>query len=165
MLVHAIIPKPKEKFRKATVVVCCIIQKLEKVKSVCACHEAYRGSRGLVPLILYLSTRCLWVVSLIPRPHFPRERKRPYPLNRKLEGSQSRSRRFGKRQCIAPSRNHTWCSSHSRHCIDYDITYFTIFMYFSKMGVLLCLVWEFRIALVLLPSRKFIPPPCCYHWL
>jgi hypothetical protein len=81
-------PKPKEKFRKTTVVVCCIIQKLEKIKSVCARHEAYRGSRGLVPLILYLSTRC----SLMPRPHLRQGRTLPYPLNRSLWRSQSRPR-------------------------------------------------------------------------
>lgn len=90
--VHAIIPKLKEKFRKTGVVVCCIIQKLEEIKSVCARHEAYKGSRGLVPLILYLSTRCRWVVSLMPRPHFRQGRTLPYPLNRRLGRSQSRPR-------------------------------------------------------------------------
>ena len=55
--------------------------------------KANRGSRGIAPLFLNLGTRRRWVVNLTYQPLYPRERI-PYPLNRRLNGSHSRSGRF-----------------------------------------------------------------------
>jgi len=52
--------------------------------------KAYRGSRGIAPLILNLFTRCRWVVDFKLRPLCPLEITL-YPLNRGLSGLQSRS--------------------------------------------------------------------------
>jgi hypothetical protein len=57
--------------------------------------KAYRGSRGIAPLILNLNT---------PRPLYPQEIT-PVSLNRRLRGTQSESGRFGEEKISCPCRD------------------------------------------------------------
>jgi hypothetical protein len=50
------------------------------------CHEDVRVAGGMVPCILTLSARWRWMVSFTSQPLYPR-----YPLDRRLNGFQSRS--------------------------------------------------------------------------
>jgi hypothetical protein len=51
--------------------------------------------------ILELDARWSWVVSFTPRPLYPRERRPRYPLDRTLNGLQSRSGRCGEENNFA----------------------------------------------------------------
>jgi hypothetical protein len=51
-------------------------------------HEDLRGTGCIDPRFLDVGTSCRWVVSLTPRTLYPR-----YPLERRLDGPQSRSGR------------------------------------------------------------------------
>jgi hypothetical protein len=53
------------------------------------------GSGGIVPCIIYLSTRWRWAVSFTPRPLYPQGKNPWYSLGRRLSGPQSRSGRGG----------------------------------------------------------------------
>jgi hypothetical protein len=64
--------------------------------------KAYWGSGGIAPLILDLGTRWRWVVSFTPRPLYPQGKSPWYPLNRRLGGPQSRSRRGGEEKNSQP---------------------------------------------------------------
>jgi hypothetical protein len=57
--------------------------------------KAYWGSEGIAPLILDLGIRWRWVVSFMPRPLYPQGKSPWYPLDRRLDGTQSRSGRGG----------------------------------------------------------------------
>jgi len=65
--------------------------------------KAYMGSRRRAPLILYRSSRWKWVVSITPRPLYPREEHR-YPYSMWLSRLQSRSGYSKKRQLPCPDR-------------------------------------------------------------
>jgi hypothetical protein len=56
--------------------------------------EAYRGSRGVSPLILHVGTRWRWVVDAPPRPLYPPPIEPPHILKR-LGGLQGSSGRIG----------------------------------------------------------------------
>jgi len=51
----------------------------------------YWGSEDMDPRILNLGARWRWVFSFTPRPFHPRGKNRQYPLDRRLDGPQSRS--------------------------------------------------------------------------
>jgi hypothetical protein len=55
--------------------------------------RAYCGSGGVAPRILDLGTRLRWVVNFTPRLLYPQGKSPRYPLDRRLGGPQSRSRR------------------------------------------------------------------------
>jgi hypothetical protein len=55
--------------------------------------KVYWGNGGIAPLILDLGDRLRWVVSFTPRPLYPQGKSPWYPLDRRLDGSQSRSER------------------------------------------------------------------------
>jgi hypothetical protein len=55
-------------------------------------HEGVLGSAGIASRIVGLGTRLRWVVSFTPRPLHPRGKRNCYPLDRRLDGPQSRSR-------------------------------------------------------------------------
>jgi hypothetical protein len=57
--------------------------------------KAYWGNGGIAPLILDPGTRWRWVVSFMLRPLCPRGKSPWYPLDRRLDGPQSRSGRGG----------------------------------------------------------------------
>jgi hypothetical protein len=42
--------------------------------------KAYRGTRGVAPLILKLGARWKWVFTIAPLPLYPREKIRPVPI-------------------------------------------------------------------------------------
>ena len=42
--------------------------------------KAYRGTRGVAPVILNLGARWKWVFSIAPLPLYPREKIRPVPI-------------------------------------------------------------------------------------
>jgi hypothetical protein len=68
-------------------------------------HHAMKthwGSGGVAPRILDLGTRWRWVVSFTPRPLYPQGNSPSYPLERKLDGSQSRSGRGGEEKNSQP---------------------------------------------------------------
>jgi len=52
-------------------------------------------SGGIVPRILDLGTRWMWVVSFTPRPLYPKGKSPCYPLFRRLGGPHSRSGTVG----------------------------------------------------------------------
>jgi len=52
--------------------------------------KAYWWSGGIVPVILDLGIRWRWVVSFTPRPLYPQGKGPWYPLDRRLDGTQSR---------------------------------------------------------------------------
>jgi hypothetical protein len=58
-------------------------------------HEGVLGSGGIAPHIHDLGTRWRWVVSFTPLPLYPQGNSPWYPLERRLGGPQSRSRRGG----------------------------------------------------------------------
>jgi hypothetical protein len=53
--------------------------------------KAYYGSGGIAPRIRELGTRWSWVVSFTPRPLYLQGKSLQYPLDRRLNGPQSRS--------------------------------------------------------------------------
>jgi hypothetical protein len=53
--------------------------------------KAYWGSGDIAPRILDLAARSIWVVSFTPRPLYPQEKSPWNPLERRLDGPQSRS--------------------------------------------------------------------------
>jgi hypothetical protein len=55
------------------------------------CHDSVLGSVGIAPRILYLGTRCRWVVRSTSRPLYPQGKSPWYPLDTRLGGPQSRS--------------------------------------------------------------------------
>jgi hypothetical protein len=57
--------------------------------------KTYLGNGGIAPRILNLGTRWKWVVSFNPRPLYRQGKERRYPLDRRLDGPQSRSGRGG----------------------------------------------------------------------
>jgi hypothetical protein len=59
--------------------------------------KAYRGSRGITPLILNLDTRFRSVVKVTPWPLFSWEKS-----NMRLHGSQSQSRHLGEEKNFSP---------------------------------------------------------------
>jgi hypothetical protein len=54
-------------------------------------HGGVLGSGGISPRILVLGTRWRWVVSFTSRPPYPKGKSPWYPLDRRLDGPQSRS--------------------------------------------------------------------------
>jgi hypothetical protein len=62
----------------------------------------YWGSGCIVPRILDLGTRWRWVVSLTPRPLYPQGKSHWYPLDRRLDLTQSRSGRGGEEKNSQP---------------------------------------------------------------
>jgi hypothetical protein len=58
--------------------------------------KAYWGSENIAPRILDLGIRWRWVVSFTPRPLYP-QRKRWYPLDRRLSGTLRRLGRGGEK--------------------------------------------------------------------
>jgi hypothetical protein len=48
-------------------------------------HKDVLASRGIASRIPYISTRCSWAVSLIPRPLYPSWKSPRFPLNRRLD--------------------------------------------------------------------------------
>jgi hypothetical protein len=58
-------------------------------------HEGVFGSGSIAPHILYLGTRCRWVVSFNPWAFYPQGNSPWYPLDRRLGGTQSWSGRGG----------------------------------------------------------------------
>jgi len=69
--------------------------------------ETYWRSGDVAPLILNLGTRWRIVVSFTPRPLYSRGEIPRYPLDRRLDGPQSRSGRGGeeKKPITAPVGN------------------------------------------------------------
>jgi hypothetical protein len=57
--------------------------------------KAYWGSGGIAPSILDIGTRWRWMVSFMSRSLYPQGKSLWYPLDRRLGGPQSRSRRGG----------------------------------------------------------------------
>jgi hypothetical protein len=57
--------------------------------------KAYFGSWDIAPCVLHLGTRCRWVISFTPRPLYLQRKSPWYPLDRRLDGPQSRSGRCG----------------------------------------------------------------------
>jgi hypothetical protein len=53
--------------------------------------KAYWRSGCTAPRILDLGTRRRWAVSFTPRPLYPQGKNLLYPLDRRLDGTQSRS--------------------------------------------------------------------------
>jgi hypothetical protein len=71
------------------------------------------------PRLLDLCTSLRWVVSFMPRPLYPR-----YPLDRRLGGPQSRSRRHGVVKILAPIGTRTptpWSSSAQQVAIPIEL--------------------------------------------
>jgi hypothetical protein len=64
--------------------------------------EAYWGSGGIDPPILYLGTRWMWVVSFTPLPPNSQGKSPWYLLDRRLGGPQSRSGRGGEEKNSQP---------------------------------------------------------------
>jgi hypothetical protein len=64
--------------------------------------KTYRGSGGIAPRILDLSTRWRWVVSFTPLPLYPQGKSPWYPLDRRLSGPESRSGRGGEEKNSQP---------------------------------------------------------------
>jgi hypothetical protein len=65
-------------------------------------HDGVLGRGGIAPRILDLSTRWKWMVSFTSRPLFSQGKSPCYPLDRRLGGSQSRSRRGGEEKNSQP---------------------------------------------------------------
>jgi hypothetical protein len=64
--------------------------------------KAYWRSGGITPCILDLGTRWRWVVSFTPRPLYLQGKSPWYPLDRKLDGPQSRPGRGGEEKNSQP---------------------------------------------------------------
>jgi hypothetical protein len=64
--------------------------------------KAYWGSEGIAPRILDLGTKWRWVVSFTPRPLYSQEKSPWYPLDKKLDGPQSRSGSSGEEKNYQP---------------------------------------------------------------
>jgi hypothetical protein len=64
--------------------------------------KAYWVSGGIAPRVLDLGTKCRWVASVTPRPRCPPGNSSWYPLDRKLDGPQSRSGRGGEEKNSQP---------------------------------------------------------------
>jgi hypothetical protein len=62
----------------------------------------YWGSGGIAVRILDLDTRCRWVVSFTPRQLYLQGKSSSYPLDRRLDGPQSRSGCSGKEKNSHP---------------------------------------------------------------
>jgi hypothetical protein len=60
--------------------------------------KAYWGSGGIDPHILNLGTRWRCLVSFTPRSLYPQGKSPWYPLDRRLDGPQSRSGRGGEEE-------------------------------------------------------------------
>jgi hypothetical protein len=69
-----------------------------KVRCQALRHEGVRGS--IDPHFLDLGTKWRWVVSFTPWPHYPRGKISRYPLDRRLDGPQSRSGRRGEEKIL-----------------------------------------------------------------
>jgi hypothetical protein len=73
-----------------------------KVASLCLTnHEGVWGSGCIDPHFLDLGTNWCWVVSFTPRPLYPRGKSPRYPLDRRLNGPQSRSGRRGEEKILS----------------------------------------------------------------
>ena len=78
---------------------------------ICFCHsyspQACRGMELLAPLIRKLDTRWRWVASLMPRQLNPMTDSTRFPLQGRLDGSQTRSGHFREEKHVASagSRN------------------------------------------------------------
>jgi hypothetical protein len=64
--------------------------------------KAYWGSERISPRILDLGTRLRWVVRFTLRPLYPQVKSLWYPLDRRLNGPQSRSGRCGEEKNSQP---------------------------------------------------------------
>jgi len=64
--------------------------------------KAYGGSESVTPRILELGTRWRWAVIFTPRPLYFQEKRPWYPLDKRLGGPQSRSRRGGEEENSQP---------------------------------------------------------------
>ena len=58
---------------------------LATMNKICPCPRLESGSRGILPLILYVDASERWGVKVVPRPICLRECIR-YGLNRRLDG-------------------------------------------------------------------------------
>jgi hypothetical protein len=65
--------------------------------------KAYRGIRGITPLISNLGALWLEVVNFMPGPLYSGN-EHPYPLNRRPGGAQSRSGSYVKQKNLLPYR-------------------------------------------------------------
>jgi hypothetical protein len=65
-------------------------------------HEGVLWSGGIAPRILDFGTRWRCVVSFTPRPIYPQGNSLRYPLDRRLDGPQSRSGRGGEEKNSHP---------------------------------------------------------------
>jgi hypothetical protein len=76
--------------------------------------NAYWGSGGMAPRVLDLCTRWRWVISFTPRPLYLQGKSPWYPLDRRLGGTQNRSRRGGEEEnsIIATAGNWTLVPLH-----------------------------------------------------
>jgi hypothetical protein len=69
-------------------------------------HEDVLRNGGIAPRSLNFGTICRWVVSFVPRPLYPRGNSPQYPLDRRLDGPQSRSGRGSSRDVIRTTVAH-----------------------------------------------------------
>jgi len=60
--------------------------------------DVWRSAGDVAPRILNLCARWKWVVSFMLRPLYPRGKSLRYPLDRRPDGSQNRSRSGGEKK-------------------------------------------------------------------
>jgi hypothetical protein len=71
------------------------------------CHEGVWGSGRIDPFFHDLGNSCMWVVSFMSRPLFPRGKKPQYPLDTRFGGPQSRSGQRGEETILDPTGTRT----------------------------------------------------------
>jgi hypothetical protein len=91
--------------------------------------EAYRGVEVYLRAFFDLGTRWRWVVSFTPGPFYPQGKSPWYPLDRRLDGSQSRSGCGGEEKNSEPPAGNRTLEPRSsspypsERCTDWAITF------------------------------------------